>query len=143
METKELKVLVPEGYEIDKENSTFECIKFKKKPVTIMSIMDEFKEKRNYPVKVLAISNTHMHKILAINSLILVAKYLNEGWVPNFNNSKEPKYFMTTTSGNTVYIEKIYGLNASVVYFKTNELAQQAINILGEDTIRIALSPNY
>lgn len=84
-----------------------------------------------------------MHKILAINSLILVAKYLNEGWVPNFNNSKEPKYFMATTSGNTVYIEKIYGFNASVVYFKTNELAQQAINILGEDTIRIALSPNY
>lgn len=31
METKELKIQVPEGYEIDKENSTFECVKFKKK----------------------------------------------------------------------------------------------------------------
>ena len=30
METKELKISVPLGYEIDKENSTFECIKFKK-----------------------------------------------------------------------------------------------------------------
>ena len=29
MEKKELKIQVPEGYEIDKENSTFECIKFK------------------------------------------------------------------------------------------------------------------
>ena len=29
METKELKIQVPEGYEIDEENSTFECIKFK------------------------------------------------------------------------------------------------------------------
>lgn len=29
METKELRVQAPEGYEIDKENSTFECIKFK------------------------------------------------------------------------------------------------------------------
>lgn len=28
---KELRVEVPEGYEIDKESSTFECIKFKKK----------------------------------------------------------------------------------------------------------------
>ena len=28
---KELRVEVPEGYEIDKENSTFECIKFRKK----------------------------------------------------------------------------------------------------------------
>jgi hypothetical protein len=29
METKEIKITPPEGYEIDKENSTFECIKFK------------------------------------------------------------------------------------------------------------------
>lgn len=79
METKELKIQVPESYEIDKENSTFECIKFKKKSVTIMDIMDKFKKKCNYPIKVLAASNTHVHKILAINSLILVAKYLNKG----------------------------------------------------------------
>lgn len=31
METKEIKINIPEGYEIDKENSTFECIKFKSK----------------------------------------------------------------------------------------------------------------
>ena len=31
METKELKITIPEGYEIDKENSTFEKIVFKKK----------------------------------------------------------------------------------------------------------------
>ena len=30
--TNEVKIEVPEGYCIDKENSTFECIKFKKKP---------------------------------------------------------------------------------------------------------------
>lgn len=29
METKELKITPPEGYEVDKENSTFGCIKFK------------------------------------------------------------------------------------------------------------------
>lgn len=29
METKEIKINVPDGYEIDKKNSTFECIKFK------------------------------------------------------------------------------------------------------------------
>lgn len=33
METKEIKINIPEGYEVDKENSTFECIKFKKKQV--------------------------------------------------------------------------------------------------------------
>lgn len=30
--TKEIKITPPEGYEIDRENSTFECIKFK--PIT-------------------------------------------------------------------------------------------------------------
>lgn len=28
---KEIKIVPPEGYEIDKEHSTFECIKFKEK----------------------------------------------------------------------------------------------------------------
>lgn len=32
MENKELKIIPPEGYEIDTKNSTLECIKFKKKP---------------------------------------------------------------------------------------------------------------
>lgn len=30
MKTKEVKINIPEGYEIDEQNSTFECIKFKK-----------------------------------------------------------------------------------------------------------------
>lgn len=29
MERKDVKIQIPNGYEIDKENSTFECIKFK------------------------------------------------------------------------------------------------------------------
>ena len=29
MDTKEIKITPPEGFEIDKENSTFDCIKFK------------------------------------------------------------------------------------------------------------------
>lgn len=29
-ETKEIKINIPKGYEIDEQNSTFECIKFKK-----------------------------------------------------------------------------------------------------------------
>lgn len=33
METKEIKIEIPEGYEIDKEKSTFENIVFKKKPI--------------------------------------------------------------------------------------------------------------
>lgn len=31
MKAKEIKITPPEGYEVDQENSTFDCIKFKKK----------------------------------------------------------------------------------------------------------------
>lgn len=34
METKELKIIIPEGYEIDKDKSSFEKIIFKKKEPT-------------------------------------------------------------------------------------------------------------
>ena len=44
---KEVKINIPEGYIIDKENSTFECIKFKRKgfPKTWKEFCD------NYPIK--------------------------------------------------------------------------------------------
>lgn len=38
---KELKINVPEGYEIDKEASTFECIKFK--PINKVNIWEDIK----------------------------------------------------------------------------------------------------
>lgn len=41
MANKEIKITVPEGYEIDKKNSTFECIKFKKKALQYRDIEDE------------------------------------------------------------------------------------------------------
>ena len=51
MEAKEIKIQVPKGYEIDKENSTFECIKFKsiKKNITYGDICEYlFKDKDSF-----------------------------------------------------------------------------------------------
>ena len=44
---KDLKIEVPKGYEIDKENSTFECIKFKKKEANIKTWSDYEREYGN------------------------------------------------------------------------------------------------
>lgn len=43
METKEMKIVPPEGYEIDKENSTFEIVRFKpiKKALTYEEVVKE------------------------------------------------------------------------------------------------------
>ena len=43
---KELKINIPQGYEIDKENSTFECIKFK--PKGIKTIEDLYKSVKTF-----------------------------------------------------------------------------------------------
>lgn len=47
METKELKISIPEGFEIDKENSSFEEIVFKKKDTKPRSWVAYCKQQRN------------------------------------------------------------------------------------------------
>lgn len=98
METKEIKIKVPEGYEIDKENSTFECIKFKpiKKELTYKDLVEELfsntcyytnargkiiapigpiigKEDKNY-----ATNKKQLEKLLALNQLLNIAEYYNK-----------------------------------------------------------------
>lgn len=99
METKELKIQAPEGYEIDKENSTFERIKFKpiKKDITYKGICNAlfvndtyFITDRGYvhknalwdneiiPDKNIATTEKQLKKLLALNQLLNIAKYYNK-----------------------------------------------------------------
>lgn len=103
METKEIKINVPEGYEIDKENSTFECIKFKpKKELTYKDVVEELfdgtafylnmrgetvsteelnvKDDRNN-----ATNKKQLERLLALNQLLNIAEYYNK------KNPKEEK----------------------------------------------------
>ena len=49
MKTKEIKIDIPEGYEIDKDNSTFEKIVFKPIKKKLPTTWEEFCE--NYPIQ--------------------------------------------------------------------------------------------
>ena len=107
METKEIKINVPEGYEIDKENSTFECIKFKpiKKELTYEDVAEElFSDIGFYIIsnggiipfdktvgkddKNNATNKNQLERLLALNQLLNIAEYYNK---------KNPK------KGNRVY----------------------------------------
>lgn len=48
-DTKELKINIPDGYEIDKENSTFDCIKFK--PISQKWIYNPNKRIKGYEIE--------------------------------------------------------------------------------------------
>ena len=99
METKEIKINIPKGYEIDKENSTFKCIKFKPKPIkkyiTYKDVCNNiFAEKCGYYIGPSGnIWNTsleeftydannspnkkQLERLLALNQLMNIAYYYN------------------------------------------------------------------
>lgn len=165
MDTKEMKIQVPAGYEIDKENSTLECIKFKpKKKATYEDIQNMLYEtkKRKYAICYAeygdrlfdwkpnyldglddCVTKNQVLKLLAINKLMNVAKYLNEGWVPNWGNENDKYFIYYSPYGRTLSIDHTTCYNQGLVYFKSEELAKRAIEILGEGTIMLALSTDW
>jgi hypothetical protein len=84
--------------------------------------------------------------ILAKNKLANVAKYLNNRWKPGKTNLGHFDAYVLFCTPNKDYIgyTKIQDCASnSNVLFKSAELAQQAIEILGEKTVRLALEPLY
>lgn len=127
METKEIKINVPEGYEIDKENSTYECIKFKpiKKKLTYKDVAEklfgdiyyftaihgeinsggEINSARQFDVKEdknNATSKKQLKRLLALNQLLNIAEYYNK---------KSPK------EGEKIYCINFDERNRTTEYF--------------------------
>lgn len=89
-----------------------------------------------------ALSEKQLQKLLAINMLMNVAKYLNNGWQPDWDNYSESKYYITIYE-DKIAVEDVNSVCCIEIYFKSKELAEQAIEILGEDTIKLALCTDY
>lgn len=164
METKEMKIVPPDGYEIDRENSTLECIKFKPidKKLTYEDVAKElFKDKVICYINAVGAvgkgkvekeyvlypnnctSKEQAEKLIAINKLMNVVKYLNGDWSPDWeDNNNEFKYYINHYH-KVINISYTSHYNSSNVYFKSEELARQAIEILGEETIKLALSTDW
>ena len=160
MGTKEMKIVPPEGYEIDKENSTFECIKFKpiKEAKTYYDVAVKMFFDRGFSFiykngaieksygcsKTAALdpsnctSRKQAEKLLAINKMMNVEKYLRK--------TKEDGYLyhiFIDEQGNIMISNHYPNVELYFVTFKSLEAAKQAIDILGEETIRLALSTDW
>ena len=79
--------------------------------------------------------------ILAKNKLANVAKYLNDGWNPNVRYTAW--YIISYGHNNIDIIDADFQHShcSRRIIFKTKELAQQAIEILGRETVKHALEP--
>ena len=160
---KDLKIVPPEGMEYYIENGE---VRFReiKKNLTYNDIAKElFENNKTCYIDIFGnvkysdeaefncieahncTSEKQAQKLLAINKLMNVAKYLNGDWKPNWNdNNNEYKYYIWYLPiNNSLAIDSTISNCTSVVFFKSKELAQQAIDILGEETIKLALSTNW
>lgn len=141
---KEVKIIPPEGYEVDKENSTLELIKFKPVKIQLPTTWEEFCE--THPIKQgeSYINNTSIinllnigHRnpttdkiilpslecakaMLALCQLIQLRKCYNDGWEPDWTNGNEYKYTIYCTYGKIVI--GIHNVTYFILSFKTKEL---------------------
>lgn len=91
-----------------------------------------------------ATSRRQLEKLLAINMIVNVAKYLNEGWQPNWKASNQFKYFIKFDNLNEdFFIDNHIHYSSNNIYFSTKEKAEQAIKILGVEIIKLAIADNW
>lgn len=166
MDSKNLTIIPPEGMEAYQEGNE---IKFRpiEKKLTYNDIAKKlFKNKiAYYPDAYCNIksidatdvscydannctSEKQLKKLLAINQLMNVAKYLNGDWQPDWDNKNKIKYkyyLYIDYPGNKIGIGIAYLASccSDSIYFKSEKLAQQAIDILGEETIKLALCTDW
>lgn len=87
-------------------------------------------------------------RLMAFNKLQNIARYLNGGWRPNFEDSEEDKYYIAYSGGGVIAEdgdERIYNFSvynrgyepaySDLVYFKSEAVAWQAIRTMGEESL--------
>lgn len=100
MET--LKIEIPKGYEIDSFDQKSGEIRFKQTPKSVIerikTVEDVLRELGNDQEvliynKLLTILDADSH-VVNNQMAVLITKAMNEGWVPDWANSNEYKYFI-------------------------------------------------
>lgn len=164
MENKTFKITAPEGYEIDREKSTIDEIVFKpvKKRLYYYDVAEKlFSDNKFYFINqngLITESDSSMafedannctsmkqaEKLLALNMMMNVAKYLNGGWKVGDQCRYERYYWVLNASNHKLdlHMNQSSEINENV-YFKSQEAAREALEILGEDVVKTALSVDY
>lgn len=132
MEIKDnqLTINIPDGMEIDLQNSNFDTgvIKFKKKEIRYEDI--EASLKLNENMTGIDVADENVNRLCAINRLMCIAKFYNGNWKPNWN-SVESKYYILYSNRAQCYVtitDYRTCFAADTVYFKHEKDAQAVID---------------
>lgn len=85
-------------------------------------------------------SEAQAKRLLAFNKLQNIAKYLNDGWKPVFEGSSKKWYIFKDICYGVTFN---YTTNQGVVYFKNADLADEAIRLMGEDSLNDLFSTDW
>lgn len=101
MENNQLTIDIPEGMEIDLENSDLAkgIVRFKKKDITYDDILQAYATDFGG----LRVPNHCIDKIIAISQLMNIAKYYNKDWNPNWRSLEESKYYIYYSTRSNTY----------------------------------------
>ena len=127
MENNQLTIDIPEGMEIDLENSdlTKGIVKFKKKDITYDDILQAYATDFGG----IRVPNHCIDKILAISQLMNIAKYYNGDWNPNWRSLMESKYYIYySTRSNTYGVSNTPSTNYGNIYFRLYKYAKAVID---------------
>lgn len=72
-------------------------------------------------------------RLAAFNKLQNIAKYLNEGWEPDFRSPE--KKWCIVKDGASFSIQYNQAINDASVYFKNEDLAKEAIRLMGKESL--------
>lgn len=129
MEIKDnkLTIYIPEGMEIDTENSDFKSgvIKFKKKGITYEDIEASLGLEGNRTG--IPVDDSNAFKLCAIDRLMNIARYYNGDWKPDWDDPEESKFYIYRVRGSYDISTSIVR-RFSVVIFKKKEDAQSVID---------------
>jgi hypothetical protein len=126
IKNNQLTINIPEGMEIDTENSSLAegIIKFKSKCITYSKIINSFNSITNTNVY---IHSSDTKALKAIAQLMNIAKYYNGDWKPNWSDLSEHKYFIVYNN-NTYIVDYNWASIYNKIYFKNKKDAQSVID---------------
>lgn len=81
-------------------------------------------------------------RLLAFNKLMNIAKYLNKGWKPNFTDGTQ-NWFIAEDYFGKYKTKFTYSGNYGIVFFKSKCLVNEAIRLMGEDSLNDLFSTDW
>ena len=127
IKNNQLTIDIPEGMEIDLENSDLAkgIVRFKQSIITYEDVEDTLKLGINR--KSIMVNKNNIPKLVTLSKLMNIAKYYNKDWNPNWRNLTESKYYIRYNTG-TYAVDCNYTYNYGNIFFKNKKDAKAVID---------------